>query len=81
VPPCGPGAVSDHYYAYTEPGTCSGLIFFDGKRWVSELPPPTPAPDSYVWIGLGTNGTLGWISPNGAVGFQPYVGQPLKACG
>ena len=62
------------------PGACSGLITFNGKQWVSELPPPTPVPEFYVWIILGTNGTLGWISPNGAVGFQPYVGQALKAC-
>ena len=79
-PPCGPGAVPGRYYAYTMPGTCTGLITFDGKQWVSELPPPTPEPDFYVWIGLGTNGTPGWISPDGAVGFQPYVGQALQAC-
>jgi hypothetical protein len=81
VPPCGPGAVPGRYYAYTEPGTCSGLIVFDGKRWVSELPPPVPGPDSYGWISLGTNGTLRWNSPNGSVGFQPYAGQALKVCG
>jgi hypothetical protein len=80
TPPCGPGVVPGRYYAYTMPGTCSGLITFDGKQWVSELPPPTVEPDSYVWMNLGANGTLGWISPNGAVGFEPYVGQTLKSC-
>jgi hypothetical protein len=81
TPPCGPGVVPGRYYAYTMPGSCSGLIIFDGKQWVSELPPPTAEPDYYVWMNLGANGTLGWISPNGAVGFEPYVGQALKACG
>ena len=46
----------------------------------SELPPPSAEPDFYVWMNLGANGYLGWISPNGAVGFEPYVGQALKAC-
>jgi hypothetical protein len=79
-PPCGPGVVPGRYYAYTMPGTCSGLITFDGKQWVSELPPPTVVPNFYVWMNLGASGTLGWISPKGAVGFEPYVGQTLKAC-
>jgi hypothetical protein len=81
TPPCGPGVVPRRYYAYTMPGTCKGLITFAGKQWVSELPPPSAEPDFYVWMSLGPNGGLGWIGPNGAVGFQPYVGQALKACG
>lgn len=80
TPPCGPGVVPGRYYAYTMPGTCSGLITFDGKQWVSELPPPNAVPNFYVWIRLGTNSSMGWISPDGAVGFQPYVGQALLEC-
>ena len=79
-PPCGPGVIPDRYYAYTMPGTCSGLVTFDGKQWVSELPPPSPAPDFYVWMGLGVGGSVGWISPSGAVGLTPYVGQQLSGC-
>jgi hypothetical protein len=80
APPCGPGAVPGHYYAYTMPGSCSGLVLFDGRRWVSELPPPTPVPAFDVWMRLTSGGVLGWISPRGAVGFRPYTGQPLLAC-
>lgn len=80
TPPCGPGVVPGRYYAYTMLGTCSGLITFDGKQWISELPPPTTMPDFYVWMALGADGSLGWISPDGVVGFRPYVGQALAAC-
>ncbi len=80
APPCGPGAVPGHYYAYTMPGSCSGLVVFDGRRWVSELPPPTPVPAFDVWMRLTSGGALGWISPRGAVGFRPYTGRPLLAC-
>ena len=67
------------YYAYTLPGTCGGLVDFDGRQWVSELPPPTPVPAFDVWMRLGPTG-LGWISPRGAVGFMPYDGQALAGC-
>jgi len=80
VPPCGPGVVPGRYYAYTIPGTCSGLITFDGRRWVSELPPPRAVPDFTVWMGLGPSGTPRWIGPDGSVGFRPYVGQVLAQC-
>ena len=79
-PPCGPGVIPDRYYAFTMPGTCSGLVTFDGKRWVSELPPPSPSPDLYVWMRLGVGGSVGWISPSGAVTLAPYVGQTLSGC-
>jgi len=79
-PPCGHGVVPDRYYAYTMPGTCDGLVTFDGKRWVSELPPPSPSPEFSVWIRLGAGGSVGWISPSGAVGLTPYVGQTLSGC-
>ena len=79
-PPCGHGVIPDRYYAFTMPGTCSGLVTFDGRRWVSELPPPSPAPDVYVWIRLGAGGSVRWISPSGAVSLTPYVGQPLSGC-
>jgi hypothetical protein len=80
APPCGQGVIPNRYYAYTMPGSCSGLVIFDGRRWVSELPPPTPVAAFAVWMRLSADGSLGWISPRGAVGFQPYTGQPLYAC-
>jgi hypothetical protein len=80
APPCGPGVVPGRFYAYTVPGTCNGLMSFDGKQWVSELPPPNPVPDFDVWIQLGTNGLVGWIAPIGAVGLQPYTDQTLAPC-
>lgn len=78
-PPCGAGVVRDRYYAYTMPGTCQGLIIFDGQQWVSELPPVTRVPPFYVWMRLGAD-TLGFIAPTGAVGFEPYHGQALNPC-
>jgi hypothetical protein len=80
APPCGRGVVPGRDYAYTMPGSCSGLVIFDGRRWVSELPPPTPVPAFDVWMRLTGSGSLGWIGPRGAVGFRPYTGQPLLAC-
>jgi hypothetical protein len=80
VPPCGPGVVPGRYYAYTMPGTCSGLVIFDGKQWVAELTPPRPVADFDVWMRLEPDGSLGWIGPDGAVGFQPSTGQPLPQC-
>lgn len=80
APPCGPGVVPGKYYAYTMPGTCSGLVTFNGKQWVSELPPPSTVADFYVWLRLDPNGSVGWISPNGAVGLRPYTGQALSGC-
>ena len=79
-PPCGPGVIPGQFYAYTVPGTCNGLMTFDGKQWVSELPPPNPVPDFDVWIQLSAGGSVGWIAPIGAVGLQPYVGQTLTPC-
>lgn len=80
APPCGPGVIPGRYYAYTMPGTCSGLVTFDGRQWVSELPPPSPTADYFVWIRLDPRGSVGWISPSGAVGLTPYVGQVLGGC-
>lgn len=79
-PPCGPGVVPGRYYAYTLPGTCSGLVVFDGRQWLSELPPPTPVPAMEVWMALTAHGGAGFISPSGSVGFVPYTGQPLPSC-
>ena len=62
------------------PGTCSGLVTFDGKQWVSELPPPSPTADFFVWMRLDPTGSAGWISPSGAVGLAPYAGQTLSGC-
>lgn len=78
--PCGPGVTIGEYYAYTVPGTCDGLIVFDGRRWVSELPPTTPVPDFYVWMRLSANGTLRFTGPAGSISFTPYTGQPLNQC-
>ena len=80
VPPCGQGVIPGHFYAYTMPGTCSGLATFDGRQWVSELPPPTPAPAFEVWIQLSADGSVRWIAPTGSVGLRPYGGQGLTAC-
>jgi hypothetical protein len=78
--PCGPGVVPGRFYTYTVPGTCSGLVTFDGRQWVSELPPPNPVPNFDVWIQLGTDGSVRWIAPTGSVGFRPYEGQALATC-
>jgi hypothetical protein len=80
APPCGAGVVPGRFYAYTVLGTCSGLLLFDARQWVSELPPPNPVPAFDVWIQLGAGGTVRWIAPTGSVGLVPYTGQPLAAC-
>ena len=80
VAPCGGGVVPGQFYSYTAPGTCSGLMTFDGKLWVSELPPPNPVPAFDVWILLSANGSVRWIAPTGSVGLEPYTGQALATC-
>ena len=81
VPPCGPGMVANRYYAYTLPGRCDGRIVLNGSRWRSGLPPPTPVPDSYVWVSLDARDEgPGFISPKGAVDFKPDIGQPVAVC-
>jgi len=80
TPPCGPGMIPDHYYAYTLTGRCDGRLILDGGHWRSELPPPKPVPDMYVWVSLGGGSqTAGFISPSGSVGFAD-TGQPMSAC-
>ena len=72
APPCAPGAVAAGlYYAYTVPGHCDGRIFFDGRSWQSELPPPAEVSPFPVWIRLTAEGRLAFISPGGAVAFDP----------
>ena len=78
--PCGAGVTIGLYYAYTVPGQCDGLVIFDGRAWVSKLPPPAPVPDMHVWMRLSADGTLGFIGPTGMVGFTPYTGQALNEC-
>jgi hypothetical protein len=80
IPPCGSGVVPGRFYAFTDPGTCRGLVTFDGRQWVSELLPPNPVPPFDVWIQLGANGSVRWIAPTGSVGLQPYTGQTLGTC-
>lgn len=80
VAPCGGGVVPEQFYPYTVPGTCSGLMTFDGRQWVSELPPPNPVPAFDVWIQLSANGSVRWIAPTGSVGLELYVGQALATC-
>jgi len=80
APPCGPGAVPGHYYAYTLPVRCDGRIIFDGRAWVSELPPPQDGPPMYVWMALSSDGHAGFIGPQGAVGFEPYAAQAPSVC-
>ncbi len=74
--PCAAGVVPGKYYAFTLPGRCDGVIVFGGRRWISELPPPTSVPDMDVWMRLDPSGGLGFISPNGAVGFNPEGNAP-----
>jgi hypothetical protein len=80
MPPCDSGVVPGRYYDYMLPGTCEGLVDFDGRQWVSELPPPNAEPPMNVWMRLSSNGEVGFIAPTGAVGFMPYSGQPLAQC-
>jgi hypothetical protein len=79
-PPCGPGVEPGRYYAYTLPGHCDGRVFFDGKRWLSTMPPPFEVPAFHVWMGLDRSGSVGWISPRGAVGFKPDAGGASAPC-
>ncbi len=79
-PPCGPGVVVGQYYPYTLPGQCDGRIIFDGRTWQSELPPPTEVSPFPVWMGLTATGRLGFISPRGAVGFDPVGAGPPPPC-
>lgn len=81
VPPCGPGMIVGRYYRYTLPGRCDGRLILNGRHWLSELPPPTPVPDMYVWVSIGHGDQgAGFISPKGAVGFDLDHGQPAPVC-
>jgi hypothetical protein len=53
---------------------------FDGRQWVSEMPPPNPVPAFDVWIQLSANGSVRWIAPTGSVGLVPYRDQALPGC-
>jgi hypothetical protein len=80
-PPCGPGMVAGRYYAYTLPGRCDGRLILDGRRWRSELPPPKPVPDMYVWVSVDRGDQhAGFISPKGSVSFEPDHGTPASTC-
>lgn len=69
APPCGPGMVAGRYYAYTLISSCAN-DYIDGRWWRNELPGGSGPLD--VWISVNAAGTgVGWIGPNGAVGFRP----------
>jgi hypothetical protein len=78
TPPCGPGVMLSSYYAYTVPGHCESRIIFDGKPWISELPPPATALALYVWMRLDPGGRLYFIAPAGSVAFDADTGQPAQ---
>jgi hypothetical protein len=80
APPCGPGAVVGTYYAYTLPVRCDGLIIFDGRRWESDLLPPSTGPDLWVWMRLAPGGHLRFVSPVGTVGFTAGTGHASTTC-
>ena len=81
APPCGPGMVPGHYYAYTLPGRCDGKLVLDGRHWRSTLPPPADVPDTDVWAYVNADGkTAGFIAPVGAGEFAPDTGQPAPLC-
>ncbi len=81
APPCGPGMVPGHYYAYTLPGRCDGKLVLDGGRWRSTLPPTSDVPDVDVWAYVKADGkTAGFIAPVGAVQFVPDTGRPVPKC-
>jgi hypothetical protein len=80
APPCGPGAVVGSYYAYTLPVRCDGLITFDGRRWTSDLLPPSSGPDLWVWMRLAPGGHLRFVSPVGTIGFTSGKGHASPTC-
>ena len=80
APPCGRGVEVGRYYPYTLPLRCDGIAYFDGRRWVSTLPPPANGGTMHVWMRLDPSGTLGLVSPRGAVAFEPDTGQALGGC-
>ena len=81
TPPCGPGAVVGTYYAYTLPVRCDELITFDGRRWTSDLLPPSNGPDLWVWMRLAPGGHLRFVSPVGTIGFTPGRDITSPTCG
>jgi hypothetical protein len=80
APPCGPGAVVGTYYAYTLPVRCDGLITFDGRRWTSDLLPPSRGPDLWVWMRLAPGGHLRFVSPVGTIGFTSGKAHASPTC-
>lgn len=80
VPPCGPGVEVGRYYPYTLPLRCDGIAYFDGRRWVSGLPPPAEGGTTHVWMRLDPSGNVGLVSPRGAIGFEPDTRQAPRGC-
>jgi hypothetical protein len=81
APPCGPGAVVGTYYAYTLPVRRDEVITFNGRRWRSDLLPPSNGPDLWVWMRLAPGGHLRFVSPVGTIGFTPGRGDASPPCG
>lgn len=80
APPCGPGAGRGRYYPYTLPLRCDGVAHFDGRTWISQLPPPSDGGAIRVWMRLTEADSLGFVSPRGAVSFRPDTGEPRRTC-
>jgi hypothetical protein len=72
--------VVGRYYAYTLPLRCDGRTIFDGRSWVSELPPPTDMAPMHVWMALSSATSAGFIAPQGSVGFNLDTGGPPTPC-
>ena len=79
-PPCGAGVVPSHYYPYTLPGKCQGLIIFNRKYWISQSPPLVQIPDVAVWIRLTTADRPIAVNSYGSVTFQSGSRRPSTGC-
>jgi hypothetical protein len=80
VPPCAAGAVVDQSYDYTVTGGgCGGVVWFDGRAWKLQLPPPAETAPFPMWIRLTTPTTAGVFGPMGVSGLD-LMGITPPAC-